>query len=251
MDAADAGCFSVFYVSSGAGEISVGKKSFFVTKGEAFVFRPGMNVSCVPDPGGPWSVYSMDFDGEDADFFLNESGFSSDVPLKKVNGAGFMSAVMNCLDMGEDTLSQARLTALLLEGISSLGIQKAAKRRVDPAVQVKKAISFIENNYMRGITAGDVALSLSIDRSHFFRIFKAKTGVSPEQYIMKCRVDNACRLLAGSESTVTEIASAVGVRDVYYFSKLFKKSTGMSPTEYRRAGVSEPGVSLQTPPRTF
>ena len=87
---------------------------------------------------------------------------------------------------------------------------------------------------MRGISAGDVALQLSIDRTHFFRIFKAKTGVSPEQYITKYRVEKALDLLKEDRHTVTEIASLVGVSDVYYFSKLFKKNMGKSPTEYKK-----------------
>lgn len=235
IDCADTEHFSVFYVSDGSGEVTIEKKKYFVTKGEAFVFRPGKKVSCRPDREAPWSVYRMDFGGNDAEFFLNEAGFTADAPAKKVSGAGFMSAIMNCLDLTEETANQARLSALLLSGIGSLGLKKAHKKRSDPAILVKRAVSFIEHNYMRGITAGDAASSLNIDRSHFFRIFKARVGMSPEQYIMKCRVDNARRMLEDGDGTVTEIAASVGVRDVYYFSKLFKKLTGMSPTEYRRS----------------
>ena len=234
MDAADIEHFSVIYVSDGAGEVTIGKKSHFVTKGEAFVFRPGKKVSCRPDRESSWSVYRMDFGGNDAEFYLSEAGFTADTSIKKASGAGFMSAVMNCLDLTGENLTQARHSALLLSGIGSHRLKKTHKKRSDPTMQVKKAVSFIEHNYMRGITAGDAAISLNIDRSHFFRIFKARVGMSPEQYIMKCRVDNARRMLENGENTVTEIAASVGVRDVYYFSKLFKKLTGMSPTEYRK-----------------
>ena len=60
------------------------------------------------------------------------------------------------------------------------------------------------------------------------------TGVTPMQYIISLRIQQAQRLLGTSEYNVTEVSSLVGYDNPLYFSRLFKKQTGMSPSEYRK-----------------
>jgi AraC family transcriptional regulator of arabinose operon len=43
----------------------------------------------------------------------------------------------------------------------------------------------------------------------------------------------ACRLLDFSGKPVKTVASMIGYRDPYYFSRIFKKSMGISPHKYR------------------
>jgi len=86
---------------------------------------------------------------------------------------------------------------------------------------------------MNEITAKDVSLHLSLERSYFYRIFKKYTGSSPEQYIIKYRIKKATELIRYNKYSVTEIAEYVGIKDIYYFSRLFKKVMGVSPSEYK------------------
>ena len=44
----------------------------------------------------------------------------------------------------------------------------------------------------------------------------------------------ASRLLSTAGFTVTEAAAAVGIFDVYYFSKLFKAEFGVPPSKFAR-----------------
>ena len=64
---------------------------------------------------------------------------------------------------------------------------------------------------------------------------------------MKLRIRKAKELLAAGANTVTEIASLVGVGDVYYFSKLFKRAEGVSPTEYRKSAADGRDVKTKDP----
>jgi len=229
--------YLIHCVTKGRGTVTVDGATHLVKKGEIFVIRPNVPVSYTSSSEDTWSFAWVGFRGTDCKYYMKEAGIGEDTVVKKANAKVFLAAVKNCIDYygnAADTPSQAKFTSFLMEAFDSLSARKGSAVRLEPSSQVERALEFIEYNYMRGISAGDVALQLSIDRTHFFRIFKAKTGVSPEQYITKYRVEKALDLLKEDRHTVTEIASLVGVSDVYYFSKLFKKNMGKSPTEYKK-----------------
>ncbi|MBM6995313.1 AraC family transcriptional regulator [Paenibacillus sp. DXFW5] len=98
--------------------------------------------------------------------------------------------------------------------------------------QVDQAIRWFQLQYPQQIGIEELSRNLGYHRAHLFNAFKARTGLSPKQYLTKVRIDKAKELLTGS-LTVDQIASSVGFNDALYFSRQFKKSTGMSPSEYR------------------
>ncbi len=228
----------VYCITKGSCTVTVNDRTYLVKKGEMFSVRPDTNAVCTSvEADSPWALAWVSFRGKDAEFYLEEAGILRDTVVKKANDSIFFASVKNCIAYFDSTSgahSQAKLTSFLLDALYSIKTLHRPGSRLEPSSQVERALEFIKYNYMRGITASDVALQLSIDRTYFFRIFKARTGLSPEQYIMKYRVEKAASLLIEDKHTVTEIAALVGVSDVYYFSKLFKKSVGQSPTEYKK-----------------
>lgn len=66
------------------------------------------------------------------------------------------------------------------------------------------------------------------------RIFAARYGCSPKEYLDQLRNEHAVRRLRFTGDSVTDIARACGYTDVYQFSRAFKNRNGISPTEYRR-----------------
>ncbi|MNJ01019.1 HTH-type transcriptional activator Btr [compost metagenome] len=54
-----------------------------------------------------------------------------------------------------------------------------------------------------------------------------------QSYIIKTRIDRAQHLLLHAGMNVTEVADALGYRDIFFFSRQFKQYTGKSPSEIR------------------
>ena len=102
-------------------------------------------------------------------------------------------------------------------------------------VYIREAENYIRFNYDRDISVGSLADSLNLSSEYFSRLFKAETGMSPQNMIIEYRIKKACSLLKSTNFTVTEIANCVGIQDQHYFSKLFKNYLGCTPSEYRKA----------------
>jgi AraC-like DNA-binding protein len=70
-------------------------------------------------------------------------------------------------------------------------------------------------------------------RSHFSRLFKAQTGLSPRQYVINARIVLAKELLRGTTLSVSEVAKRAGYGDIFLFSRQFKRTAGLTPSAYR------------------
>ncbi len=80
----------------------------------------------------------------------------------------------------------------------------------------------------------DVATKLGMSETYFRRLFKSEFGMCPVQYLLQLRIAHAKNLLTYKNAKISEIATASGFSDIYYFSRQFKKHTELTPTEYKR-----------------
>jgi len=69
----------------------------------------------------------------------------------------------------------------------------------------------------------------------FRKVFYHKMGLSPGQYIIQRRIDEACRLLRIGDFSVKETALRLGYKSPYEFSAQFRRCTGWAPRDYRAA----------------
>ncbi|KFF20711.1 helix-turn-helix domain-containing protein [Chryseobacterium sp. JM1] len=75
---------------------------------------------------------------------------------------------------------------------------------------------------------------LSVSPNHLNKTVKNTTGKTASEIINESLLMEAKALLSLPHLSVSEIAFALGVDDVSYFSRFFKKHSGMSPSDYRK-----------------
>ena len=95
-------------------------------------------------------------------------------------------------------------------------------------------IFYIENEYNQKITVNEIAKRIHIVPSYLYRIFIKYGGVSPQQALVKKRMQMAAILLDQGQYTVSQVAEMTGYADSLQFSKFFKKHFSMSPTQYQK-----------------
>ena len=228
--------YLIHYIIKGSGYYEVNNRRFFVKEGDIFIIYPNELVSYYsPDPKHTWSFCWLGFMGKDAPAYLKQTNITEYTCSLK--NQDFYNLVLKSIDYFEKAsrtatpLSQCRLSSLVLRCLDAITNEKESINRMSDYAD--KAMSYIEYNYMDGITTKDVATHLSIDRTHLYRIFKKKLGISPEQYIIATRISKAKELLTQSSYSVSEIATFVGMHNSSCFTRTFKKSTGIAPTHFR------------------
>lgn len=75
---------------------------------------------------------------------------------------------------------------------------------------------------------------LPVTPDHSSRIFKRATGLSPQEYHQRRRIQRACALLLDAANSATRVAAELDFADAAHFSRLFRRHMGMGPREYRR-----------------
>ena len=99
---------------------------------------------------------------------------------------------------------------------------------------LQAAIAYIDSHFVDEITAEKLARLARLSVPHFNRLFRKILRLSPMDYVLSLRVQEAQRLLSTTQCTLSEIATATGFYDQSHFTKRFRKITGMTPLEYRK-----------------
>lgn len=105
---------------------------------------------------------------------------------------------------------------------------------------LQKAIDYINANIGENLSMDTICDAVHISKYHFCRKFKAVTGNTVMDYILKTRIINAKNRLLNSRDSISEISENCGFSSISYFCRVFKQSEGMSPLKYRRLNAKEP-----------
>ncbi|MCB0839897.1 MAG: helix-turn-helix transcriptional regulator, partial [Bacteroidetes bacterium] len=79
----------------------------------------------------------------------------------------------------------------------------------------------------------EISKEMGLSRAQFYRKVKTLTGQSPSVYIRNLRLQKAQELLKSTQLNISEVAYAVGFKDLSYFSRSFSEEFGISPSESR------------------
>ena len=102
-------------------------------------------------------------------------------------------------------------------------------------VHFAESISFIEENYNKKISTADISKIAAMSPRNYERVFKKKYSITPKEYIISLRLNQAKRLLKHTHMNLTDIAEQTSFYDSASLSRSFKTKFGITPSEYRKA----------------
>jgi len=100
--------------------------------------------------------------------------------------------------------------------------------------RISRAIEIIHQRYADPLRTSDLAAVAGLSRGQFDRHFRRLFGTPPREYLLRVRINAACRLLTDTDRKTTDIAQKTGFYDHSHFSRTFHRITGTAPGNYRR-----------------
>ena len=99
---------------------------------------------------------------------------------------------------------------------------------------VDKIYTYLYEHFREDVRLEDVARYVRINPTALCRLFKKGTDKTVFQCLNDIRIAHACRLLAHTDLTVSQIGYEVGYGSIPYFIQRFKQKVRQLPGEYRR-----------------
>ncbi|MBQ8813471.1 MAG: AraC family transcriptional regulator [Lachnospiraceae bacterium] len=214
----------IHYVLEGEGVFKVGDQQYPVHASQMFVIRPDELTYYEADEKTPWKYTWIGFD---CGITVPQALTEHVITLPQGRPLFELLRKAESMTAGREVYLCGKIWELMYLVSSN---QKGVGRK---ELYIRQAKNFIESEYMVGITVGEVAARLGLDRSYLSNLFKQTEGKSPQQYLNEVRMRQAAVQLMELGYTVTETAASVGYADVFAFSRMFKQYYGVAPSEYR------------------
>ena len=113
------------------------------------------------------------------------------------------------------------------------GMLRRLLRRDSHASSISRAIKTLRTDYQRRVEMAELAYSVGMSASSFYKHFKAVTSTTPLQYQKDLRLTEARRLLHSGGHTVSGAAYAVGYQSTSQFSREYSRKFGTTPSAAR------------------
>ncbi len=115
--------------------------------------------------------------------------------------------------------------------------------------RIVKAKLFIDNHYADDIDLDNVSGQAHFSKFHFIRLFKLIYGYTPNNYLVKTRIEKA-KILLGKGNPVLQTSIMVGFHSPTSFAGTFKKITGVSPSAFQKEQLIKK-TAMQANPLRF
>ena len=138
------------------------------------------------------------------------------------------------------TLSETQIEGVLLylETIGELLARAYTNftylNRINSPDRIARITKYIEDNYMKRLSAASVAREFFLSPGYFAHIFRRETGRPFNAYLTRFRVERAKEILAETKLPVGEIVTLTGFGSLSQFNRVFLNCTGLSPSVYRK-----------------
>lgn len=94
-------------------------------------------------------------------------------------------------------------------------------------------IGYMTSHYGRNLEAAEVAKEFGYSREHFCRLFRKATGMTFKEFLTDLRLNDACRSLSSSSTSIARIAKECGFPDTRALQTAMRRKYSMDAQEYR------------------
>ena len=168
---------------------------------------------------------------------FSEKRFEAVKKLFEAMESEYLEAVKRGTNELCDRTLEAMVDAVLLMLLNELESGDGFKDVSEP--RISRALMYIYVHQRESLTLGDAAASVHLSPGYFSELFSETVGQNFKSYLTDLRMRNACRLLANTDMSVTDICYECGFESFSNFMRTFKTRYGLSPLKFRTSHKSE------------
>lgn len=252
--------YEINIITKGNGYHCIGDQCIGAAKGDVFIIPPNLRHAFVGGKG--FDVYHYLISPILFDKYLSKlrllPGFLTLFeiePMMRVHGGSF-----NHLHLDDGKLAEISVTLNDLYRLTSIEWDKSESARLISECQaiiiiaklcryyaemqkfsdISQEDSFfvaslatIHELFNTNLSIEELAATARLSRTAYLNKFKAVTGLSPKQYVLRERIKSAKNLLSTTDKPIATIAEETGFFDTAHFTKCFTAEVGISPSRYR------------------
>lgn len=107
----------------------------------------------------------------------------------------------------------------------------------EQVLAVQRMQDYIEQNGAEEISLSDLTRASLFSPWYSYRLFRSYLGLTPAEYIRKCRLTEAAKRLRGGAVKVIDAALDAGFANVDTFTRAFNREFGLNPSDYMKRPV--------------
>lgn len=229
--------YNLHIVLDGKGYLEADGQRYELTRGQGFLYGPGLRQVYRSDSGEPWHIRWVHFFGERLEELLDGKGLDGPWLFALSDLPPVEALIDRLLKLGrsyqiDDEYSVAgtlyELLARLQETSSRLNVPASSA-----ADRIRTAANYVRARSREPFTIEQAAALAGYSAHHFSRKFSATFGKSFPDFLLESRLIHAKRLLASTQLSVKQIALETGFSQASYFSSCFRRAEGMTPLQFR------------------
>jgi AraC-like DNA-binding protein len=242
--------YELTLILEGSGERMVGDSHEYFFPGDLVLLGPGLPHTWVSEMGSAAVViqFSESFIAPILQYtecdrirqLLARSSQGLSFPVTGLGKGDLMASIMRL----PASKAVGRITGLLEVLQTLAGSRVVARPLASPYFQpalgkktegrIGKVFQYLHGHSGERVALAEVAALINLSESAFCKFFKRTTGKTFSDYVSDIRIGHACRLLAESDETITEIAYLTGFDSLTYFNRVFLRKKEMRPREFRK-----------------
>lgn len=232
----------LFYVLRGEGSFIVENERFNVKEDDFITVNPNVLHTEVGKEGSPLEYIVLGIEGL---LFAEQNAKEKQKGYTLLNYYDYKHEILFYLktlvqeieekDSNYESVCQNLLEVLVINMLrrtnKSLSVT-TTKRTNKECAFIKE---YIDQHFTEELTLEALADLTYINKYYLAHAFKKYIGISPINYMIQKRLEEAKSLLETTNYSISQISNIVGFSSQSYFSQVFQKNTKMSPNQYRKS----------------
>jgi len=236
--------FEILIILKGKRNVRINGKEFLAKDGDIVVFLPGEvhEEKTLTETISYLGVRFWDYDLKQLS--LDFPDLPPSFHIFNVSGQVDLMEVVNKIIHenksglpGAETLKGAYFVefVVFLRRAFLSAMQGAQEKNALGRERIASAVELMKKTLDKPLNLNELAKSSFLSASYFSEVFKAKTGKSPKQFLIKEKIEKAKELLKKTDKSIKQIAEELGYESESYFHKQFKAKTRLTPMDFKNS----------------